>query len=132
MPDAPPLPDLLRSRKLSRQRPLRLRLGNPTRRPLRTAALASVWAESARPRSTAASSNTCAETACRHPRPVTCLMMVPSGATTNSRPASSVFFQALNALIRSNPDHGTLTCGSFPLVARGLGDHPKALVVGEP
>src|SRR5215207_10674151 len=37
------------------------------------------------------------------PQPVTCLMMVPSGATTNSRPASSVFFQALNALIRSNP-----------------------------
>ena len=62
--------------------------------------------ESARPRSTAASSNTWAETSCRHPRPVTCLVMVPSGAATKTRPAASPRFQALKALIRSNPATG--------------------------
>jgi hypothetical protein len=41
------------------------------------------------------------------------LVLVPSAATTKTRPASSVFFQALNALIRSNPDHGTTIDGSI-------------------
>ena len=36
----------------------------------------------------------------------------PVGSTANTRPASSVFFHALNALIRSNPVHGTSTSGS--------------------
>jgi hypothetical protein len=40
------------------------------------------------------------------------------GATTKIRPASSVFFQALNALIRSNLDLGTTTDGSVLLEAR--------------
>jgi hypothetical protein len=40
---------------------------------------------------------------------VTCLVMLPSGAATKTRPAASLRFQTLNALIRSNPDHGTLT-----------------------
>src|SRR4029453_17876234 len=34
-------------------------------------------------------------------RPVTCLVVVPSGATTNVRPAPSLVFQRLNALIKS-------------------------------
>jgi hypothetical protein len=35
--------------------------------------------------------------------------MVPSEATKKIRPAVSLRFQALKALIRSNLDHGTLT-----------------------
>jgi hypothetical protein len=42
-------------------------------------------------------------------RPVTCLVVIPSGATTNMRPALSLGFQRLNALIKSNPDQGTAT-----------------------
>ena len=86
---------LSRSRKPARQRPVRLRLGKLTWRPLRAPAVAWLEAESARLRSTAASSNTCAETSCRHARPVTCLVMVPSGAATNMRPAASLRFQPL-------------------------------------
>jgi hypothetical protein len=49
---------------------------------------------------------------------VACLVTVPSRATMKMRPASSVLFQALNALMRSNPDQGTGTDGSTLLVAR--------------
>jgi hypothetical protein len=62
-------------------------------------------------------SNTCADTSCRQTSPVTCLVTVPSEATTKTRPAPSLRFQALKALIRSNPDHGTRTCGSTRLAA---------------
>jgi hypothetical protein len=51
-------------------------------------------------------------------QPVTCLVTVPSRATTKTRPASSVLFQALNGLMRSNPDQGTGTDGSSLLAAR--------------
>src|SRR5512132_1955788 len=116
MQQVPLLFRLLRSRKLSRQRPLRLAFGNPVRPPLRVPARDWAWAASARPKSTAASSNTCAVTSCRHIRPVTCLLLVPSEPTTDTRPASSDVFQALNALIRSNPDQGTDIDGSSLLV----------------
>jgi len=36
----------------------------------------------------------------------------PVGSTVNTRPASAVFFHALNALIRSKPVHGTAILGS--------------------
>ena len=64
------------------------------------------------PRSTAASSNTCWHTSARQARPVTIVSTVPSASTVKTRPASSVFFQALNVLIRSNPVHGTPIVGS--------------------
>ena len=48
----------------------------------------------------------------RHAKPVTTVSATPSVSTVNTRPASSVFFQALNALIRSNPVHGTSASGS--------------------
>src|SRR5882757_2443034 len=38
--------------------------------------------------------------------------MVPSVSTEKTLPASWVFFQALNVLIRSNPVHGTSVEGS--------------------
>ena|SRR5215211_2227652 len=61
---------------------------------------------------------------CRDPtppgQPGHLLVDDPLGATTNSRPASSLIFHLLNALIRSNPDHGTLTCGSICLASRAL------------
>ena len=63
------------------------------------------------PRSTTASSNTCWHTSVRHATPVTTISVTPSASTANTRAASSVFFQALNALIRSNPVHGTGTSG---------------------
>ena len=66
----------------------------------------------ARPKSTAASSNTCAATSRRHGRPVTCLVTVPSGAATKMHPADSLRFQPLKALIRSYPDQGTAVDGS--------------------
>jgi hypothetical protein len=37
----------------------------------------------------------------------------PVGAAMKTRPASSLFFQALNELIRSKPDQGTFTLGSL-------------------
>jgi hypothetical protein len=49
---------------------------------------------------------------------VTCFVTVPSRVTTNTRPAASLTFQALKALIRSNPDHGTLALGSVFRAAR--------------
>jgi hypothetical protein len=68
----------------------------------------------ARPRlrSTAASSKTWEETSFRQESPVTCLVVVPSGATAKTRPAPSLAFQRLNALIKSKLDQGTLTDGS--------------------
>jgi hypothetical protein len=48
--------------------------------------------------------NTCAETSRLQGRPVTCLSMAPLEVTTNIRPASSLFFQPLKALIRANRD----------------------------
>src|SRR5215216_1365370 len=72
----------------------------------------------ARPRSTAASSKTCAETSCRQASPVTCLVIVPSAATVKMRPASSLRFQALNVLIKSKPEHGTFTDELDSLSAR--------------
>jgi hypothetical protein len=70
---------------------------------------------SPRPRSTAASSNTWAETSFRQESPVTSLVAVPSESTTNTRPALSLVFQRLKALIKSKPDQGTVTDGStFP------------------
>jgi hypothetical protein len=66
-------------------------------------------------RSTAASSNTWAETSFRQESPVTSLVAVPSESTTNTRPALSLVFQRLKALIKSKPDQGTVTDGStFP------------------
>src|ERR1700722_11940642 len=48
----------------------------------------------------------------RHGSPVTRVWAVPSAPTANTRPASSVFFHVLNALIRSNSLHGTTVSGS--------------------
>ena len=61
------------------------------------------WAyrASPRPRSTAASSNTWAETSFRQESPVTSLVAVPSGSTTNTRPALSLVFQRQIATPRS-------------------------------
>jgi hypothetical protein len=52
-----------------------------------------------------------AATSRRQESPVASLVMVPSGSTTKTRPAASLRYQALKALIRSNPDHGTHTDG---------------------
>ena len=57
------------------------------------------------------------ETSVRQESPVTCLMGVPSGATTNTRPARSLAFQRLNALIKSKPDQGTVADRSVLLAA---------------
>jgi len=84
-----------------------LNLGNPTRGPSRAPVMESLQAFNARPRSTTASSKTCARTSPRHTSPVTSTRVVPSRSTTNRRPAASDTFHALNALIRSNPDHDT-------------------------
>jgi len=45
------------------------------------------------------------------------LVVVPSGATTNTRPALSLVFQRLKALIKSKPDQGTVTDRSVFLAA---------------
>jgi hypothetical protein len=50
-----------------------------------------------------------------HPETVaalTCLVVVPFEATVNLRPACSPLFQMLKALIRPNPDHGTVADAS--------------------
>ncbi|MCP2283373.1 hypothetical protein APR04_002276 [Promicromonospora umidemergens] len=94
-----------------------LKRGNPTRGPFRAPARDSVAAFSPRPRSTAASSNTCASTSSRQTRPVTWTCVCPAASTRNRRPAASDRFHALNALIRSNPDHGTRTPVSPPVPA---------------
>jgi hypothetical protein len=44
--------------------------------------------------------------------PVTRTSVSPAVSTAKTRPASSVFFHALKALIRSNPDHNTFAVGS--------------------
>ena len=80
----------------------------------------SAYRASARPRSTAASSNTWAETSVRQERPVTCFVVVPSGATMNMRPALSLVFQRLNALIKSDPYHGTVADRSVSTAASAL------------
>jgi hypothetical protein len=88
-------------------------------------------AESARPRSTAASSNTCAETACRHPRPVTCLMIAVRG--NNKQPASLLgLLPSVERLdqVESRPRYPDLRV--HPPGGKGLGDQPKALVIAEP
>src|SRR5665647_1880062 len=89
-----------------------LNLGCPTFFPARSPLRESDHARSALPTSTAASSNTCWTTCPRQARPVTTTSTSPLGSTTNRRPAASVFFHALNALMRSNPDHGTFTAPS--------------------
>jgi hypothetical protein len=49
----------------------------------------------------------------RAPRqPVTTHSATPAVSTVNTRPAASVFFQALKALIKSKPVQGTFTPGS--------------------
>ena len=48
------------------------------------------------------------DTSCRQARPVIFLVVAPSRATEKTRPAASLPFQALYALMRSNPDQGTL------------------------
>jgi hypothetical protein len=73
---------LLRTRKLSWLHPLRLRFGKPTPRSPRSA-----YRARPRLRSTAASSKTWEETSFRQESPVTCLVVVPSGATAKTRPA---------------------------------------------
>lgn len=89
-----------------------LNFGKPTRLPLRLPERESDQAVSARPQSTAASSNTCWHTWARHGSPVTTTSATPSVSTASTRPASWAFFHALNLLIRSNPDHGTSTPAS--------------------
>ena len=107
-----PLGCLLRSRNEGTAPVFFLKRGKPTRLPRRFPDRESDQALSARPQSTAASSNTCWHTWVRHANPVTTVSAHPFGSTANTRPASSVFFHALNALIRSNPVHGTSTSGS--------------------
>ena len=65
----------------------------------------------------AESSNTWAETSVRQERPVTCFVVVPSGATMNMRPALSLVFQWLNALIKADPEHGTVADRSVSTAA---------------
>jgi hypothetical protein len=49
------------------------------------------------------------------------LVAVPSGATTKTRPALSLVFQRLNALIKSKPDQDTVTDGStFPAASASV------------
>jgi hypothetical protein len=103
---------LFRRRKLSRCRPCACVAGS---RPGPSSI--SAYRASARPRSTAASSNTWAETSVRQERPVTCFVVVPSGATMNMRPALSLVFQRLNALIKSDPYHGTVADRSVSTAA---------------
>jgi hypothetical protein len=50
----------------------------------------------------------------------------------NTRPAFSLRFQALNAFMRSKPDHGIVTDGLICLAASGSETNRKALVVGKP
>src|SRR5690606_34848403 len=94
---------LFRIRNDARAVAFLLKRGNLVGLPARLPFLPSENAASALPRSTAASSKTCWLTSLRHARPV-----LPSSST----PASEVSFHALNALIRSNPDHGTATLAS--------------------
>ncbi|MFD0591179.1 hypothetical protein ACFQZ4_00090 [Catellatospora coxensis] len=115
IPARPVVEVLLRIRNDNCARFFDLNLGNPTRRPSRSPLRDAMYAASPRPRSTAASSNTCWHTSARHARPVVWTMVVPSAAATSTRPAAAVRFQVLNALIRSKPDHGT-----FPTVPRRL------------
>ncbi len=89
-----------------------LNLGCPTCLPVRLPRRKSVHAFNALPRSTTASSKTCADTSERQARPVTSNSATPEPSTTKRRPAFSVFFHALNALIRSNPVHGIFTAPS--------------------
>src|SRR6186713_784975 len=110
---------LFRSRNACRAVALRLNLGNlgffPARFPLRPLEKAS----SARPRSTAASSNTCWHTSVRQTSP------------GPASPASFERFQALNALMRSKPDHGTLFLAalvSSEALRSGCRFAPSALV----
>ena len=102
-----PLWCVLRSRNDGTVPVFFLKRGKPTRLPLRLPRRESDHALSPFPRSTAASSNTCWHTSARQVRPVTTVVRVPSASTLNTRPASSLLFQALNELIRSNPVHGT-------------------------
>lgn len=48
----------------------------------------------------------------RHGSPVTTTVARPPVSTPNTRPACSVIFYALNVLMRSNPDHSTVTLRS--------------------
>src|SRR5579859_5990037 len=52
-------------------------------------------------------------------------MAAPPASTTNTRPASGEHFHALNALIKSNPDHGTTTIGSRPRPSNPRFTNPK-------
>jgi len=69
---------LLRMRKLSRQRPFRFGLGKPLRCPWSVPPFPFAYAASACPRSTAASSNTCAETSRLHVSPTARSVTMPS------------------------------------------------------
>ncbi len=52
---------------------------------------------------------------------VTSVVAVPSGSITNTRPALSLVFQRLKALIKSKPDQGTHTDGStFPAASASV------------
>src|SRR5688572_22320119 len=95
---------LLRSRNDARAVDFFLKRGNLAGLPLRSPRRLSVKADSARPRSTAASSKTWEEICARQGSP---------GRPSSSFPASSVSFHALKVLIRSNPDQGTFAEGSL-------------------
>ena len=104
---------------------LLLEAGNPIRLPLRLPERESDHAFSPLPRSTAASSNTCWHTWLRHASPVTTGSDTPSVSTMNTRPASSVFFHALKALIRSNAVHGTSMSWSVRRPVSAVCTRPK-------
>ena len=120
-----PLGCLLRSRNDGAAPVFFLKQGNPIRLPLRLPERESDHAFSPLPRSTAASSNTCWHTWLRHASPVTTGSATPSVSTMNTRPASSVFFHALKALIRSNAVHGTSMSWSVRRPVSAVCTRPK-------
>ena len=125
-----PLLALLRIRKLSRRRPFRLSLGeaNPSSLGLANPTLlvgcqgtvdGGFFRIPAMP-----------DISCRHIRPVTSLVMTPSGAIMKLRPAASLRFQALKLLIRSTgPWHGDRWVAG--LFLERVSDQLRALVVGK-